>query len=167
MSKSKQEVMNEVGKMLVGYKTADLTAKMEILCGVTQHLLENGYENLWVSLCLAPDDAVFNVVSGEWDEATLERDTRADAARIGAECVVVANDAWTVPTELMTHPGQDLSEHPARKESIMLVARDRAQHLVGCKPFVGTTDKLVFGELLIEPIANSWLDYPGSAQMIV
>ena len=163
MSQFSQKIMDEVGVMLDGCSRADLEEKMELLCSVTQYLLEKGYEELWVSLCTAPDDAVLNIASKGWDGEEMERDTLADAERIGADSVVVANDAWWVPTVLTDHSCEDLSVHPARSEGIMVVAKDQVKHLGGCKPFVRTGDKLFFGDLQVEPIADSWVEYPSEA----
>ncbi len=163
MSEFSKEIKDEVGALLVGYSKADLEEKMELLCRVTQYLLEKGHEELWVSICAAPDDPILNVVSCGWDGADIERETLADAERIGAESVVVANDAWFVPTLLVDHPCEDLSVHPARREAIMVEAKDRVKHLGGHKPFVRTCDGLIFGDLTIEPIADSWLEYPRKA----
>ncbi len=163
MSELNKEILKKVEGMLVGYGEADLSEKIDTLCKVTQYLLEKGYEDLWVSLCWASDDAVLNVVSKGWNGEEMERDTLADAERIGAESVVVANDAWFAPTILTNNNYEDLSVHSARSEGIMAVAKDRAKHLGAYKPFGRSGDKLEFGKLVIEPMSDSWLHHPRPA----
>jgi len=154
-----KEIMKEVGEMLAGYRIADLQEKMGLLCRVTQFLLEKGYEELWVSVCAGPNDAILNVAiikSNQHAEA-LEKELLADAVSIDADSEVVVNDAWWVPSELIDPSCADLSIHPERREALMVTAKHHSQRLTGVKPFVRKGDDLIFSDLIVEPISDSGL----------
>lgn len=156
-----REILEEVGTMLAGYERAHLEAKMEMVCRVTQFLLEKGYEDLWVSVCSGPNDTLLNmaIIQSDLHAEALEQELIDDAESVHADSKVVVNDAWWVSPGLFDPSGADLSVHPERRESLVVTAIDRSKHLTGMKPFVRTGSQLVFGDLIIKPACDREPDY--------
>jgi hypothetical protein len=153
----------EVLEMLNGCESLDLASNVRSVARVTQYLIENGFEELWVSLCVSSAEGLINIATIQSDRHVieLENDMVADAVRIGAHSLIVGHDFWWIPNEWADLRFTDLSVHPFRQESIMVCGRHGRNLLVGRQLVLRRNGKPVFQSLNISPFHESFRnDFP-------
>jgi hypothetical protein len=91
------------------------------------------------------------------DVDAMRRTTRAIIAKSRPQLAITVSETWLVKSETdnLTMP---VSEHPARKEALVIVGRDPHDHLMCLIPFTRWDGRIIFDQEIWQEPEISWFN---------